>query len=121
MDKAVAQRIFRALCNAASGWYNRTQCCCCWCFIWWKIGRAGQQECRDPHAFPTRRSSDLEWIKPLHNESLEHYAMRLRDGITEPNAVVVGVSFGGRSEERVSRNAEIHTRSPHDALPILNG
>lgn len=37
----------------------------------------------------------IEWIKPLKNESLEHYALRLKEGITTPNPVVVGVSFGG--------------------------
>jgi pimeloyl-ACP methyl ester carboxylesterase len=37
----------------------------------------------------------IEWIKPLPKESLQHYAMRLKEGITSPNPVVVGVSFGG--------------------------
>lgn len=37
----------------------------------------------------------IEWIEPLPRESLEHYAMRLKENITESNPVVVGVSFGG--------------------------
>jgi pimeloyl-ACP methyl ester carboxylesterase len=37
----------------------------------------------------------IEWIKPLPKETLEHYAVRLKEGITDPNPVVVGVSFGG--------------------------
>jgi pimeloyl-ACP methyl ester carboxylesterase len=37
----------------------------------------------------------IEWIKPNAKESLEEYAVRLRQCITEPNPVVVGVSFGG--------------------------
>ncbi len=37
----------------------------------------------------------IEWIKPLPRETLQHYAMRLRESITESNPVVLGVSFGG--------------------------
>lgn len=37
----------------------------------------------------------IEWIKPLKNESLPQYALRLKEQIKDPEAVVVGVSFGG--------------------------
>lgn len=37
----------------------------------------------------------IDWIKPFKNESLEAYALRLKEKIAEPDAVVVGVSFGG--------------------------
>ena len=37
----------------------------------------------------------IEWIKPLKKESLQHYALRLKDQIKEPAAIIVGVSFGG--------------------------
>lgn len=37
----------------------------------------------------------IDWIAPLPKEDLVSYAMRLRQLITEPNPVIVGVSFGG--------------------------
>lgn len=37
----------------------------------------------------------IDWINPLKNESLESYALRLRQQIKEKHPVVVGVSFGG--------------------------
>lgn len=37
----------------------------------------------------------IDWINPLKNESLESYAMRLRQQIKEEHPTVVGVSFGG--------------------------
>jgi pimeloyl-ACP methyl ester carboxylesterase len=37
----------------------------------------------------------IEWIKPLANETLESYAMRLEEGIKDSNPIVVGLSFGG--------------------------
>jgi pimeloyl-ACP methyl ester carboxylesterase len=37
----------------------------------------------------------IDWISPLENESLESYALRLRQQIQEEHPVVVGVSFGG--------------------------
>jgi pimeloyl-ACP methyl ester carboxylesterase len=37
----------------------------------------------------------IDWIEPLKKESLESYALRLREQIPEKNPVIVGVSFGG--------------------------
>lgn len=38
----------------------------------------------------------LKWIKPLAiEENIDNYACRLSDEITEKNAVLIGVSFGG--------------------------
>lgn len=37
----------------------------------------------------------IDWIRPLKNESLENYSMRLRQQIKEEHPTVVGVSFGG--------------------------
>lgn len=37
----------------------------------------------------------LDWIPQKKNESLRAYALRFRLKITEPNPVIVGVSFGG--------------------------
>ena len=37
----------------------------------------------------------LEWLIPEKEESLESYARRMAALVTQPNAVLVGVSFGG--------------------------
>ena len=37
----------------------------------------------------------LEWFLPNINETLKHYAQRMAVNITEENAVLIGVSFGG--------------------------
>jgi pimeloyl-ACP methyl ester carboxylesterase len=37
----------------------------------------------------------IDWIPPLKNESLQQYALRLKELIPEDNPVIIGVSFGG--------------------------
>ncbi|MES2485089.1 MAG: alpha/beta hydrolase [Bacteroidota bacterium] len=37
----------------------------------------------------------LEWFIPVENETVADYAARICQGITHPNPVLVGVSFGG--------------------------
>lgn len=37
----------------------------------------------------------IDWIKPLKKEKLPEYALRLKEQITDPEPVIVGVSFGG--------------------------
>lgn len=37
----------------------------------------------------------LHWLMPLPNESLPAYALRMSERITEKNATLIGVSFGG--------------------------
>lgn len=37
----------------------------------------------------------LEWILPLHKETIEHYAKRMTDKIKHEQVVLIGVSFGG--------------------------
>lgn len=37
----------------------------------------------------------IDWISPLKNESLENYALRLRQQIPENDPTIVGISFGG--------------------------
>ena len=51
----------------------------------------------------------IDWIEPLKNESLESYALRLRDQIPEKDPVIVGVSFGGMLvTEMAKANPGIH-------------
>jgi len=50
----------------------------------------------------------IDWINPLKNESLESYALRLRQQIREEHPVVVGVSFGGMlAVEMAKANAQM--------------
>lgn len=37
----------------------------------------------------------LEWLIPENEETIEHYAQRISNGITHNNVILVGVSFGG--------------------------
>jgi pimeloyl-ACP methyl ester carboxylesterase len=37
----------------------------------------------------------IDWIKPIARESLEHYALRLREKIPAAHPVIVGISLGG--------------------------
>ena len=37
----------------------------------------------------------INWLIPEPNETIEHYASRMRAGITEENPVLMGLSFGG--------------------------
>lgn len=46
----------------------------------------------------------LEWLIPeSFDESLEHYTKRLVEKITEPNPVLIGVSFGGILVQEMSK------------------
>lgn len=46
----------------------------------------------------------IEWIKPLPKESLKDYALRLKDQITDPHPVVIGVSFGGMLATEIAKS-----------------
>lgn len=37
----------------------------------------------------------IDWIKPLRNEKIENYALRLSKVITQQNPIIIGLSFGG--------------------------
>jgi len=45
----------------------------------------------------------INWIKPLKNESLQSYALRLKDQIKEPKPIIVGVSFGGMLATEIAK------------------
>ncbi|MCU0322820.1 MAG: alpha/beta hydrolase [Chitinophagaceae bacterium] len=46
----------------------------------------------------------INWITPLPNEPLPNYAQRLTAQIKEPNAIVVGLSFGGMLATEIAKN-----------------
>ncbi|MGV8946033.1 MAG: alpha/beta hydrolase [Lutibacter sp.] len=46
----------------------------------------------------------LEWMLPLsEKETIEHYAKRMSDMVTEENPVLIGVSFGGIMVQEMSK------------------
>lgn len=45
----------------------------------------------------------IDWIQPEINESLESYANRLKEFITEPSPVIVGISFGGMLATEIAK------------------
>ncbi len=50
----------------------------------------------------------IEWIIPFENESLTQYAQRMAAFVTAPNAVLVGVSFGGVVAQEMSAFLKLH-------------
>lgn len=49
----------------------------------------------------------ISWIPPLPNESLAHYAGRLKDQITAKDPYIIGLSFGGMVAVEVSKQMDI--------------
>lgn len=45
----------------------------------------------------------LEWLIPLEKETLQEYALRISQQITQPNPVLIGVSFGGILVQEISK------------------
>lgn len=46
----------------------------------------------------------IDWIKPLDNEPLQHYALRLKEHYQMPaDAVIVGLSFGGMLATEIAK------------------
>jgi esterase/lipase len=46
----------------------------------------------------------IQWIKPQQNETLEQYAVRLSAQIKEPDAIIVGLSFGGMLATEIAKH-----------------
>ncbi len=45
----------------------------------------------------------LNWMSPYHKESMEGYAARMAERISEPNPVIIGLSFGGMMAIEISK------------------
>lgn len=45
----------------------------------------------------------IHWLEPLKNETIQNYALRISNQITEPNPLVIGISFGGMMAIEVSK------------------
>ncbi len=48
----------------------------------------------------------IKWITPNHKESIESYAIRLREQITVPNPILIGLSFGGMMAIEIAKHIE---------------
>lgn len=48
----------------------------------------------------------IKWITPNHKETIESYAARLREQITEPNPILIGLSFGGMMAVEIAKQIE---------------
>jgi pimeloyl-ACP methyl ester carboxylesterase len=48
----------------------------------------------------------IDWLKPVKNESLKSYALRLRKEIPERDPVIVGISFGGMLASEIAKADE---------------
>ncbi|WP_312765718.1 alpha/beta hydrolase [Epilithonimonas sp.] len=53
--------------------------------------------------FETLDVEFIDWIKPLENESLENYALRISKKINYVNPILIGLSFGGMLAVEISK------------------
>lgn len=49
----------------------------------------------------------LHWLPPSRNESIESYAKRMAARITEPDPVIVGLSFGGMLAVEIAKQIKV--------------
>lgn len=47
----------------------------------------------------------IEWIEPLPNESLQQYALRLKEQFIPDDSIVIGLSFGGMLATEIAKNS----------------
>ena len=52
----------------------------------------------------------LDWVTPERNESLSHYASRMLKEVTEPNPVLLGVSFGGIIVQEMAKQLPVYKK-----------
>ncbi|MGB2244997.1 MAG: alpha/beta fold hydrolase [Flavobacteriaceae bacterium] len=50
----------------------------------------------------------LSWMPPLAGETLSHYALRMSKRISDPNPVLLGVSFGGILVQEIAKHIPVH-------------
>ena len=49
----------------------------------------------------------LKWIIPHKNETLENYALRMLEGVTNKDPVLIGVSFGGMLVQEMAKHIRV--------------
>ena len=45
----------------------------------------------------------IDWILPLENETLQNYALRISENISDENSILIGLSFGGILSVEISK------------------
>jgi pimeloyl-ACP methyl ester carboxylesterase len=58
--------------------------------------------------FPGFEPVYIHWLEPFKNETIQDYAKRISKQITEPNPIVIGISFGGMMAIEVSKFLPFH-------------
>ena len=49
----------------------------------------------------------IQWLQPRPNETLKHYAKRMRVAITEENPILMGLSFGGMVSIEIAKQIHV--------------
>jgi pimeloyl-ACP methyl ester carboxylesterase len=49
----------------------------------------------------------IPWLMPGADETIEHYAARMRAGITEENPILMGLSFGGMISTEIAKQVPV--------------
>jgi len=49
----------------------------------------------------------LDWIAPLPAETIEAYALRMAKRITDPNPIIIGLSFGGMMAMEIAKHIRV--------------
>jgi pimeloyl-ACP methyl ester carboxylesterase len=49
----------------------------------------------------------IPWLMPEPDETIEHYATRMRKGITEENPILMGLSFGGMISTEIAKQIPV--------------
>ncbi len=49
----------------------------------------------------------IDWILPLENETLQNYALRISENISDENSILIGLSFGGILSVEISKIKKI--------------
>lgn len=57
--------------------------------------------------FSPFKTNHIEWVDPLKNETIEHYAKRLIRQIKTPSPILIGVSFGGMVAVEIAKQIDV--------------
>jgi pimeloyl-ACP methyl ester carboxylesterase len=66
----------------------------------------------------------IDWIPPQKSESMAHYASRIKDRITTPDPIIIGLSFGGMVSVEIAKQMPVRklilisSAKTKDDLPI---
>ncbi len=77
--------------------------------VYFVPGLAAGKEIFENISLPTEKYEIhiIEWIIPFKNESIKKYAKRMAAKVLAPNAVLIGVSFGGLMVQEMSLFLEL--------------